>query len=177
MPRTDEAVESLSEIDAARFKQRYDWIDELAVRVNLEVASTSVALVASLTRCLATIGAEKAPRRSRLLRFLYLSDDARVPQHEISRQLGVTSPNVTYLVDSLEKDGLVTRVVNTSDRRETFIELTPKGKELSSRMVPLVGEFMGQTCSQLTEREKRQLLKLLEKFKKGAEAVRPGADE
>ena len=169
MTEADAAIESLAFEDAARFKRRFDWVDETAVQVNLEVAYAYTALMASFSRCLSVINESRAYGRTKLLRLLYLSEEERLPQHEIGRQLGVTSANITYLIDGLEKEGLVRRVVNQADRRVTFVELTEKGDELGSRVVPLVGEFMATTASDFTEEEKRQFIDLLTRFRRGAE--------
>lgn len=125
--------------------------------------------MAAYSRCLAAIGESRAHGRTKILRLLYLSDHERVPQHEISRQLGVTSANVTYLIDGLEKEGLVRRSVNQQDRRVTFVELTEKGDALATELVPLIGQFMATTASTLTDEEKRQFINLLVKFRTTAE--------
>jgi MarR family 2-MHQ and catechol resistance regulon transcriptional repressor len=170
MPHVEESVGSLAAEDAARFKRRFAWIDEAAIETNLEVAYTYTSLMAAFSRCLAAIGESRTHGRTKILRLLYLSDHERLPQHEIGRQLGVTSANVTYLIDGLEKEGLVRRVVNQQDRRVTFVELTEKGDTLSQELVPLIGEFMATTANALTEEEKRQFIDLLVKFRSSAEA-------
>jgi len=170
MTQVEETVETLAAADAARFKRRFDWVDELAVETNLEVAYAYTSLMASFSRCLSKIGESRAHGRTKILRLLYLSEHERVPQHEIGRQLGVTSANITYLIDGLEKEDLVRRVVNQQDRRVTFVELTEKGDKLSAELVPLIGEFMATTANSLTEAEKRQLIDLLVKFRTNSEA-------
>ncbi len=170
MTQVDETVESLAADDAARFKRRFNWVDEAAVETNLEVAYTYSSLMAAFSRCLSSIGESRAHGRTKILRLLFLSDHERLPQHEIGRQLGVTSANITYLIDGLEKEGLVRRVVNQQDRRVTFVELTEEGDKLSQELVPLIGEFMATTANSLTEAEKRQFIELLVKFRNNAEA-------
>ena len=170
MTQVEEPVETLAAADAARFKRRFDWVDDLAVETNLEVAYTYTSLMAAFSRCLSAIGESRAHGRTKIIRLLYLSDHERLPQHEIGRQLGVTSANITYLIDGLEKEGLVRRIVNQQDRRVTFVELTEKGDELATALVPLIGEFMQATASALSEAEKRQFIELLVKFRNNVEA-------
>ncbi|MGE0687058.1 MAG: MarR family winged helix-turn-helix transcriptional regulator [Dehalococcoidia bacterium] len=170
MAQADQSLESLAAEDAARFKRRFDWINEQDIETNLEVASAYASLMAAFSRCLSAIGESRTTGRTKILRLLYLSEHERLPQHEIGRQLGVTSANVTYLIDGLEKEGLVRRIVNQADRRVTFVELTEKGDELSKELVPLIGEFMTTTASALTESEKQQFIELLVKFRTSAEA-------
>lgn len=47
---------------------------------------------------------------------------------ELSRELGVSKPNVTLLIDKLEKLGLVERVSSETDRRVSFIRISEQGK-------------------------------------------------
>ena len=170
MTEVKESVDSLASEDAARFKRRFDWIDESAIETNLEVAYTYTSLMAAFSRCLSSIGESRAHGRTKIMRLLYLTEHERLPQHEIGRQLGVTSANITYLIDGLEKEDLVRRVVNQADRRVTFVELTEKGDKLATELVPLIGEFMATTANALTEAEKRQFIELLVKFRSHAEA-------
>jgi MarR family 2-MHQ and catechol resistance regulon transcriptional repressor len=170
MATADHSLASLASEDAARFKRRFDWIDETAIETNLEVAYAYTSLMAAFSRCLSDIGESRTHGRTKILRLLYLSEHERVPQHEIGRQLGVTSANITYLIDGLEKEDLVRRVVNQADRRVTFVELTEKGDKLSRELVPLIGEFMMTTANALTAEEKRQFIELLVKFRTNAEA-------
>lgn len=52
----------------------------------------------------------------------------------LSRELDVTPPNITGLVDRLEEKGLVERKKIEGDRRTSKIELTKKGRELAKRL-------------------------------------------
>ncbi|GAB3161985.1 MarR family winged helix-turn-helix transcriptional regulator [Microbispora hainanensis] len=47
---------------------------------------------------------------------------------ELARAAGVSSRNVTGLVDTLERDGLVRRVPDPGDRRSVLAEITPAGR-------------------------------------------------
>jgi len=50
----------------------------------------------------------------------------------LASHLKLKAASITYLVDSLEKKGLVTRTENPSDLRSHFISLTDEGLEISS---------------------------------------------
>ena len=67
-----------------------------------------------------------------LARFDYLSQLYRVQggmkMGELSRFLMVTGGNVTGLTDELERDGLVVRESNPTDRRAWIVRLTAKGR-------------------------------------------------
>lgn len=74
---------------------------------------------------------------------------------DISKHLHVTSPTITQLINKLEKDQLVLRNVDPSDRRAVNIRLTSKGlqivheahKVLSESFVGLI-DFLGKEDSE-----------------------------
>lgn len=87
---------------------------------------------------------------------------------ELSGRLMVTSGNVTGLIDSMEKDGLVIREPHPEDRRSILIQMTAKGDELFSSMVPWHRKEIDQVMRVLNKRDMRELLDLLGKLKSSA---------
>ena len=75
---------------------------------------------------------------------------------EISKQLNITSPSVTQIINKLEKDDIVLRNIDPSDRRAVNIRLTDKGIRvvneakaiLSATFVGLI-EYLGEEDSHL----------------------------
>jgi DNA-binding MarR family transcriptional regulator len=68
--------------------------------------------------------------RYEVLVLLSFSSTGRLPLSKIGARLMVHPTSVTNAMDRLESQGLVRRVADTSDRRRTFAELTPAGKEV-----------------------------------------------
>ena len=54
----------------------------------------------------------------------------------LAEKAGVARATMTGLVDTLERDGLVTRKHDSGDRRMMLIHLTPKGQEALRRSFP-----------------------------------------
>lgn len=52
---------------------------------------------------------------------------------ELAEMLGVDRPNLTGVVDDLERRGLVQRVAHPTDRRAKLVQATPDGQELARR--------------------------------------------
>jgi DNA-binding MarR family transcriptional regulator len=103
-----------------------------------------------------------SPQRLRILGSIH----ERGPRimSELKKELGVTATNVTALVDSLEKDGLVKRKQHPTDRRATVIELTDKVMtELSPRCTEYK-EQVAELFSDLSERECKAFVTTLEKL-------------
>lgn len=87
-----------------------------------------------------------------------------LPLCSISAKLLVTSGNVTYIADQLEKSALMKRQRSADDRRVTLARLTPKGEALMDRCFPLHAERMREAALALTGREQDLLAGLLKKW-------------
>jgi len=152
---------------AQRYVEAYPWADVAAIEASMRVNGAFAAQMAALGRFFETLGVERRDSRYTILRILHL---ARGPksQNDLRGELGVTSPNVTYLIDGLERDGLVVRAAHPTDRRATFVELTAQGQELAAKLVPSMIDFMATVCRDFTDEEKRLLNRLLDKFHRNA---------
>ncbi len=158
------SLEDHDQETARRYKEEYPWSDQLAVEIGVRLVSARLALGGAVERRVNEI-APGSFARFGVLRTLQLAPGQRMTQKEISQRQGVTSGNVTRLIDGLERDGLVKRSANDSDRRLTYVELTQAGKELGSQLLPAVARFSAQVCSAFTDAEKRQLRDLLRRYK------------
>lgn len=76
-------------------------------------------------------------------------------------RLGVTRPNVTKLVDGLERQGLVERRPHPDDRRMVHAQLTPEGASVAGRALPGRVERLERLWAQLDESELELLVTLL----------------
>ncbi len=90
---------------------------------------------------------------------------------ELSRRLMVTNGNLTGLVDRLEREGLVSRVVSPPDRRAQIVSLTAAGKTALDSMTPDHATWVMDMFAGLTEPEREQLHSLLGKLKRSAQAA------
>lgn len=94
----------------------------------------------------------------------FLSRQGPIPMNRLSEELRVTPPNVTGVVDRLEKKELVKRVDDTSDRRRKMIQLTSKGRSLQERVRQGYSDSLQESLEALTSEEQETLGRLLEKF-------------
>lgn len=83
---------------------------------------------------------------------------------ELSRKMLVSGGNMTCVVDNLEKEGLVQRSTDMSDRRSVIVELTEKGIRTFEEIFPRHAEFVAGVASVLSEEEQEQLSLLLKKL-------------
>jgi MarR family transcriptional regulator, organic hydroperoxide resistance regulator len=72
------------------------------------------------------------------LRILWEKDG--VTQRELSEQAGVMEPTTFSALKAMEKLGYVTRRQLPGNRKKVFVFLTPKGRLLKSKLIPLAEE-------------------------------------
>ena len=99
-------------------------------------------------------------------RLLIVADsyDGGVRQKALVEELDISPAAVSELVSKLEKDEYVTREVDQSDKRATLIKLTDLGKARAAELADERNERFAKAFTALTDKEKDQLLKLLEKL-------------
>ena len=88
---------------------------------------------------------------------------------DVQRRILVSSGGITYLVDRLEKRGLVERRDCPGDRRARLAALTGEGEALVRRIFPEHAAVIREALSGLGPEEKRQATRLLHAVTHGAE--------
>ncbi len=73
------------------------------------------------------------------LRILWEKDG--VTQRELSEQAGVMEPTTFSALKAMEKRRYIVRKRYAGDRKKVFIFLTPKGRALKAKLVPLAVEI------------------------------------
>jgi DNA-binding MarR family transcriptional regulator len=108
-----------------------------------------------------------SPGRFTVMMLLYdKMAGSPVPQTpaELANRAGVTRATITGLVDTLERDGLVTRRHDSGDRRMMQIHLTPKGHATLESVIPGHFKQMAAQMAPLSEHERKTLVRLLNKL-------------
>lgn len=97
--------------------------------------------------------------RARLLNVL--AESGPLVMSDLSRALDVTPRAVTGLVDALERDGLARRVGHPSDRRATFVELTPSGRRLTRDFRTGLLRFADELLGDVRDQDVRASVRVL----------------
>ncbi|MBO8164171.1 MAG: MarR family transcriptional regulator [Brevibacillus sp.] len=92
------------------------------------------------------------------------------PLQQIGASILLASGSVTYVIDKLEKNGMLIREPCPKDRRVTHATLTQKGRSLMEQIFPTHAEVIRLAVSGLDEQEKKQAIALLRKL--GTEAAK-----
>jgi DNA-binding MarR family transcriptional regulator len=82
-------------------------------------------------------------------------------QQAIAQLIGVNATRMVFLVDELEKRGLIERRRNPADRRSHALYLTSEGADTLDRVRAVAAEHEAQLSASLTEAERAQLATLL----------------
>jgi len=93
----------------------------------------------------------------RILRGVYPDGH---PRYEIGRRLIERSPDVTRLLDRLERRGLVSRYRAEGDRRLSLARITKKGLALLDRLDEPIAEVHRRFVEALSESGQRELARL-----------------
>jgi DNA-binding MarR family transcriptional regulator len=97
-----------------------------------------------------------------VLRILRGSHPTALPSGEIANRMVARDPDITRLVDRLEKRGLVTRVRGRTDRRVVEVGITDKGQKLLRTLDEPVERFPRSMLGHLGPQKLEQLSALLE---------------
>ncbi len=115
--------------------------------------------------------------RFSLVTILHRYSESELTPSDLAQRAGVTRATVTGLLDGLEEDGLVERKAHSTDRRRVALQLTAAGKAFIARLIPAYAPRLSALASGLSEKERRQFLRLLDKIELGLETLRaPGKD-
>jgi len=85
-------------------------------------------------------------------------------QTELALKLLKSGGNLTLVVDNLERDGLVTRERDATDRRRIRVALTPAGRKFIADLFPRVAASLTHEFSALTAAEQSTLARLCRKL-------------
>ncbi len=129
----------------------------------LNILVTSSWLLNELSALMAPFGV--TPTQYNVLRILRGSHPGKLTCTEIGRRMLDRTPDVTRLLNRLERAGLVTRSRASHDKRVVEVSITEKGLELLARMQPVVDAAQERLMSRLSPEELRLLSELLDRLR------------
>ncbi|MEK5144757.1 MarR family winged helix-turn-helix transcriptional regulator [Paenibacillus sp. FSL M7-0134] len=86
------------------------------------------------------------------------------PLQKIGEKVLISSGNITYVVDKLQKKNLLTRRASQDDRRVIYAELTDDGRHFFEQIFPQHHRVIMETVDGLSVEEKEQAIQLLKKL-------------
>ena len=85
-------------------------------------------------------------------------------QISLGMQMGIDKATIVKLIDGLEKLGYVVRVSSETDRREKYLQATPRGLKFLETILPQMKAVEAEFLQPLTSEEKKTLLTAIPKL-------------
>lgn len=110
----------------------------LAATEDVRLAGVLLSLLPRIGRLAAQVAHEHGAISLERARILWQLTESPRRSGELAHRCGLTPASVSELVDLLERDGLVRRSEDSTDRRVVVVEITARGR----REIERVGELM-----------------------------------
>jgi MarR family transcriptional regulator for hemolysin len=94
---------------------------------------------------------------------------------QLAAQMRISAPAITQLTDRLIRKGLIERRSAVDDRRCVIVALSDEGRSLVDQFRQRRGEIFDEALSELTAKERRQAVEVLEKVVKALETYESSA--
>ncbi|NMG72825.1 MarR family winged helix-turn-helix transcriptional regulator [Parazoarcus communis] len=151
--------------------QRRQLPDVAGIRLCFQTLSLASAIDRDCAALLTPHGLSEG--RFVLLFLLDAASEGLAP-NVLAEQAGITRATVTGLLDGLEREALIERQANASDRRALNIELTRKGKQVAKKVFDQHSRWIAGLFGNLSTPERQQLATLLDKVATNLGASGPG---
>ena len=106
-----------------------------------------------------------------------LVESGPLTQIDLATALSIDRTAMVYLLDDLEREGLVERVRNPDDRRSFLVHLTAKGERMQRRAAGVLAEQTEVLLDPLNTSERRLLVEFLTRIADHWGESRVGDDE
>ena len=110
-----------------------------------------------------------SPTQYNVLRILRGAGEAGLACHAIGDRLITRDPDITRLLDRLEKRGLVARTREIQDRRVITVRITPEGLDLRAPLDSAVTELHRLQAAHLGDARLAELIAALDELRPGDE--------
>lgn len=88
---------------------------------------------------------------------------------ELAEKMHMQMPAVSRALKNLEERDLIERSINKSDRRNTYVSLTPHGRDFLEEKEKTMGEFAEAVLSRMREEDLERLVSYLDELYQVAE--------
>jgi len=105
-----------------------------------------------------------------VLEALYHKGQQTIKQ--ITQSVLINTGSITYVIDKLEKKGLLERTPCKDDRRVVYIQLTDQGVKLMDEIFPLHQQVIENVFEGVTDEEKKIVIDVLKRVGKKSEKIK-----
>jgi DNA-binding MarR family transcriptional regulator len=97
-----------------------------------------------------------------------------IHQSLLAKKTAKDRHNITRMLNLLEKRGLIRRERHGTDKRRLLVYLTTEGRELTTKLVPVVTEFLRRALSGLTQRDLDRMKRTLAQIATNLDRIQYG---
>ena len=153
----------------ADYSDEYPDGDASSTEAYASLVRAGEAVLAELDRCIGHTIEVRHP----VFTALAVLDGAGEPitPSTIAERVLVASATMTSTLDTLERRGWVRRIPNPNDRRSVLVEITPEGRAVTDEVLPGIRQVESSMMSVLTQAEREQLARLLDKVLRRSAAL------
>lgn len=144
-------------------KPEINDIENSEISVNYFVSKTAHYFKIAGLQFFKEKGFKVTPEQFAILFILYKDDG--LYQRQLGKIAFKDRPNITRLVDILDKIGLVRREIDVNDRRIIKVFITDKGKKEVETIYPYILEIRGKAMNGVTAEDEQILRNILDKIR------------
>jgi DNA-binding MarR family transcriptional regulator len=100
-------------------------------------------------------------KQSQVKAIYAFRDQDSFSMKELADRAGVKLPNMTMMVDEMERSGMIMRVRDKDDRRKVMVGLTAKGRKVRNGFLEKRQTFAKEMFVKLQKEDKEELLSSL----------------
>lgn len=149
--------------DEIRQTQPFQSLEQEA---HLNIIRSAAMLSADFEQVMAPSGITNT--QYNVLRILRGAEPNGLCRNDVRDRMVTRMPDMTRLLDRMEKAGLVTRTRDEEDRRLVTTRITRKGLQLLEKLDSIVAEEHKRRLGHMSQAELKQLNHLLAKAREGA---------
>lgn len=106
----------------------------------------------------------KGITQSQFFTLILLHTNSSMPMNALAERVGVKLPTMTGMVNRLVKSGYIKRVLHETDRRQVWVELTPKGKGMLHEFQGALRRRWEDVLAILDDSQVKQFYRIVEKL-------------
>lgn len=107
---------------------------------------------------------EHGVTKSQWIAMYYIEREGNLTQKLLADLMGAKEPTITGILDRLQREDLVLRKEDASDKRKKILVLTEKGKEINTELTKIAQEFRDVCLEGISEKDQEIFLDILDKM-------------
>lgn len=139
-----------------KFVARYPATDIAAIFDFVSILRAASDMSSALDALLAKHGLLQG--RWWVLVLLMRQDDLSASPSDLAEKVGVTKATMTGFLDGLEREGLVSRFMDTQDRRKFLIRLSVAGQKKLDAVMPFYVEWVAKWMNAIADNDRSILV-------------------